>query len=168
MTFVAAAIGGALGYGVAGTATGALLGAAVGGQLGSSMNQAQAAQSAANQQYQATQDASAQQRQMSDILNAQQAPYRQAGYSSLNKIQEMLPQFTKTFTCPSAPARGIGGVEWGIGRVEFQLQFKCLCKLGGGRGRGLVIPSNCCTRGVLRAVRRHFVPWSLARSSSAP
>lgn len=75
----------------------AIGGATVLGYLGS-QKQASAASAAADQQYRATQDAAQQQREMFNILNAQQAPYRQAGYSSLNKIQEMLPQFTKTFT----------------------------------------------------------------------
>lgn len=81
MTWVAAAIGGS-----------ALL-----GYMGS-QSQAGAAQNAANLQYQATQNAAQQQREMFDILNEQQKPYREAGYGALNKIQGMLPQFTKTFT----------------------------------------------------------------------
>jgi hypothetical protein len=36
--------------------------------------------------------------QMFTTLNEQQKPYREAGYSALGKIGEMLPQFTKTFT----------------------------------------------------------------------
>jgi hypothetical protein len=75
----------------------ALAGSAVLGYLGS-QNQADAAQSAAQTQLQGTQAASQQQREMFDILNKQQAPYREAGYGALSKINEMLPQFTKTFT----------------------------------------------------------------------
>ena len=60
--------------------------------------QAGAAESASQMQYQATQDAAKQQREMFDILNAQQKPYRESGYSALNRINEMLPQFTKEFT----------------------------------------------------------------------
>jgi hypothetical protein len=81
MTWVAAAIGGS-----------ALLG------LFGANKQAKAATSASQLQYQSTQDAAKQQREMFDILNAQQAPYREAGYGALGKINEMLPQFTKEFT----------------------------------------------------------------------
>lgn len=81
MTFVAVAIGGS-----------ALL-----GYMGS-RKQAKAAESASQLQYEATQDAAKQQREMFDILNAQQAPYREAGYGALNRINTMLPQFTKEFT----------------------------------------------------------------------
>ena len=75
----------------------ALAGSAVLGYLGS-QNQADAAQSAAQTQLQGTQAASQQQREMFDILNKQQAPYREAGYGALSKINEMLPQFTRQFT----------------------------------------------------------------------
>jgi hypothetical protein len=75
----------------------AIGGSAVLGFLGSK-KQAKAAESASQLQYQSTQDAAKQQREMFDILNAQQAPYRESGYSALNKINTMLPQFTKEFT----------------------------------------------------------------------
>jgi len=75
----------------------ALAGSAVLGYMGS-QNQAGAARDAANTQLQGTLEASRQQREMFDILNKQQAPYREAGYGALNKINTMLPQFTKTFT----------------------------------------------------------------------
>jgi hypothetical protein len=81
MTFVAVAIGGS-----------ALL-----GYMGS-RKQAKAAESASQLQYEATSDAAKQQREMFDILNAQQKPYRESGYSALNQINTMLPQFTKEFT----------------------------------------------------------------------
>jgi hypothetical protein len=81
MTWVAVAVGGS-----------ALL-----GYMGS-QNQASAAQNAANTQLQGTLEASRQQREMFDILNKQQAPYREAGYGALSKINTMLPQFTRTFT----------------------------------------------------------------------
>ena len=70
---------------------------AVLGFLGS-QNQANAAENAANLQYRGTQEAARQQREMFDILNKQQEPYRNAGYGALNKINEMLPQFTRQFT----------------------------------------------------------------------
>jgi len=75
----------------------ALAGSAVLGYMGS-QNQAGAARDAANTQLQGTLEASRQQREMFDILNKQQAPYREAGYGALSKINTMLPQFTKTFT----------------------------------------------------------------------
>jgi len=75
----------------------ALAGSAALGYLGS-QNQANAARDAANTQLQGTLEASRQQREMFDILNKQQAPYREAGYGALSKINTMLPQFTKTFT----------------------------------------------------------------------
>jgi hypothetical protein len=79
-----------------GTGT-AILGGALLGTLGAS-KQASAAKDASQLQYQSTQDAARQQREMFDILNAQQAPYRESGYSALNQINTMLPQFTKEFT----------------------------------------------------------------------
>ena len=75
----------------------ALAGSAVLGYLGS-QEQAGAAENAANLQYRGTQEAARQQREMFDILNKQQAPYREAGYGALSKINTMLPQFTRQFT----------------------------------------------------------------------
>ena len=91
MTFVAAALGAGAGYLAADTLgvsalTGVLGGAAIGGQLGGAMNQAQAAQNAAQTQLQGTQYAANIQKQMFDILNQQQAPYRAAGEKALTKI----------------------------------------------------------------------------------
>ena len=74
----------------------ALAGSAVLGYLGS-QKQAGAAESAAQTQLQGTQEAARIQKEMFDVLNAQQAPYRQAGYGALTKIQEMLPQFTAQY-----------------------------------------------------------------------
>jgi hypothetical protein len=87
MTWVAAVIGGS----------------AVLGYMGS-QKQAGAAENAANLQYQGTQEAARQQREMFDILNKQQAPYREAGYGALTKINEMLPQFTRQFTAADLQA----------------------------------------------------------------
>jgi len=75
----------------------AIGGSALLGFLGAN-KQADAATSAANLQSQAAQRAADQQMQMFTTLNEQQKPYREAGYSALGKIGEMLPQFTKTFT----------------------------------------------------------------------
>lgn len=89
----------------------AIGGSAVLGFLGS-QQQAGAAENAANLQYQATQDAARQQREMFDILNAQQKPYREAGYSALGKIREMLPQFTRMPT--EKELLNIPGVKFGL------------------------------------------------------
>jgi hypothetical protein len=75
----------------------AIAGSALLNAYGSS-RQASAAAAAGDQQAQAAANAAAQQREMFDIQNAQQAPYRQAGYGALTNIQQMLPQFTRTFT----------------------------------------------------------------------
>lgn len=75
----------------------AIGGSALLGFMGS-QNQASAAKEAANTQLQGTLAAAQQQREMFDILNKQQAPYREAGYGALSKINTMLPQFTRTFT----------------------------------------------------------------------
>lgn len=63
----------------------------------SSSEQASAAESAAQTQLQGTREAARIQKEMFDVLNAQQAPYRQAGYGALTKIQDMLPQFTAQY-----------------------------------------------------------------------
>jgi hypothetical protein len=81
----------------------ALAGSAVLGYLGS-QEQAGAAENAANMQYRGTQEAAKQQREMFDILNKQQAPYREAGYGALSKINTMLPQFTRQFTAKDLTA----------------------------------------------------------------
>lgn len=77
-----------------------------------SQKQASAAESAAQTQLQGTQEASRIQKEMFDILNAQQAPYRQAGYAGLNKIQEMLPFFTKMPT--EADITAMPGYQFGL------------------------------------------------------
>lgn len=122
MTFVAAAVGAGLGYGVAGTLGGAAIGAGIGGMIGGGMNQASAAKDASQLQYQATQNAAQQQREMFDILNAQQKPYREAGYQSLDTIKSMLPQFTKTFTAQDLNANLAPNYEFmknqGLGAVS--------------------------------------------------
>ena len=69
----------------------AIIGSSLLSAYGSS-RQASAAAAAGDQQAQAAANAAAQQREMFDIQNAQQAPYRQAGYSALTNIQQMLPQ----------------------------------------------------------------------------
>jgi len=71
---------------------------AAGAQLVGGSMQSSAAKSAANTQLQGAREAAQQQREMFDLLNAQQKPYREAGYGALNKINEMLPQFTRQFT----------------------------------------------------------------------
>jgi hypothetical protein len=69
-------------------------GSAVLGFMGAN-KQASAASNAADLQSRATQAAADQQRAMFDIQNAQQAPYREAGYGALSRINTMLPQFTE-------------------------------------------------------------------------
>jgi hypothetical protein len=91
MTWISSAVSWLGPSGVAAVASGAM------GLLGAS-KQSSAAESAANTQLQGTLEASRQQREMFDILNKQQAPYREAGVGALNKINTMLPQFTRTFT----------------------------------------------------------------------
>lgn len=105
MTWVAVAIGGSALLGYAGA-----------------KQQAGAATGAAEKQYQASLEGIRQQREMFDILNKQQAPYREAGYGGLSKIQEMLPYFTKQPTAEDiqsmpgyqfALKQGLGAVSQG-------------------------------------------------------
>jgi hypothetical protein len=128
MTFVVAAIGGGLGFLGAGTLgvsalTGALGGAAIGGMIGGGMNQANAAENAANLQYQGTQAGIQSQVDMFNTLNAQNAPYRETGYAALNQINQMLPDLTRTPTAADisnmpgyqfAVEQGTGGAMQGM------------------------------------------------------
>ena len=88
-----------------------MAGSAVLGFLGS-QNQADAAREAAQTQYQGTQYATDIQKQMFDLLNAQQAPYREAGYGALTKIQDMLPFLTKMPTAQDI--QGMPGYQFGL------------------------------------------------------
>lgn len=74
-----------------------MAGGAILGAVGASQ-QASAAERAAEMQNQAAMQGMQQQREMFDILNAQQAPYRQAGYGALTRIQDMLPSLTSQVT----------------------------------------------------------------------
>lgn len=94
MTFVAAAVGGLAGYGIAGTLAGAAIGAGIGGTIGGSMNQASAAKQAAATQLQGTQYAANIQKEMFDVLNEQQKPYREAGYGALEKLTSLRDMLT--------------------------------------------------------------------------
>lgn len=105
MTFVAAAIGAGLGYGVAGTLTGAAIGAGIGGTIGGSMTQAKAAKEAAQTQAGAAQYAQDVQAQLGrEALGFQREvyekglelgePYRKAGYGALTRLGELLPGLT--------------------------------------------------------------------------
>lgn len=89
----------------------AILASAGASLIGASM-QSSAAKSAAQTQYQGTQYAADIQKQMFDILNQQQAPYREAGYGALTKIQDMLPFFTKMPTAEDI--RGMPGYQFGL------------------------------------------------------
>jgi hypothetical protein len=115
MTFFVAAIG--AGAGVLAAPVGSALlygavGAGIGGTIGSSMSASKAAKSASQMQANAAQSAQDQQRAMFDIQNEQQAPYREAGYSALNKIQDMLPYFTKQPTAEDLLA--MPGMQFGL------------------------------------------------------
>jgi hypothetical protein len=77
-----------------------------------SRGQADAARSAADLQAQAAQRAADQQMQMFTTLNEQQKPYREAGYSALGKIGEMLPQFTRMPT--EQDLLSIPGIKFGL------------------------------------------------------
>ena len=96
----------------------------IGGLTG--QTQSEAALKAAQLQYQAAQEAMKQQREMFDILNQQQAPYRQAGYTSLNALNALLglpPAYSTqeavtgpvssagipTAAAPSMPSVGVPG-----------------------------------------------------------
>lgn len=68
--------------------------AVVGSQLVGGYMQGRAATRAAETQAGAANYAADVQRQMFDIINEQQAPYRQAGYGALTRIQDLLPQLT--------------------------------------------------------------------------
>jgi hypothetical protein len=72
-------------------------GSALIGYMGAS-KQAGAAQQAAQMQADAANRAADQQMQMFNIQNEQQKPYREAGYSALTNIKDMLPYFTKQVT----------------------------------------------------------------------
>ena len=61
-----------------------------GAQLGGSYLSGRAAKDAAKQQARAAEAAAAQQREMFDILNQQQLPYREAGYTALNRINQLM------------------------------------------------------------------------------
>jgi hypothetical protein len=75
-----------------GTGTALLLGAGA-GLVGASM-QARAAEKSGERQAGATRYAANIQKEMFDIQNQQQKPYREAGYSALTRIGELLPGLT--------------------------------------------------------------------------
>lgn len=89
-------------------------------QLAGSLLGAQAAKSAAQTQAEAMSNAAAQQRAMFDIVNQQQAPYREAGYGALTRINEMLPSLTSMPTAADIEAMpGYKfGLEQGLGSVS--------------------------------------------------
>ena len=73
---------------------------------------ANAAQNAADTQAGASRYAADVQKQMFDVQNEQQKPYREAGYGALNRIQEMLPQFTRMPT--TAELQAMPGFQFGL------------------------------------------------------
>lgn len=89
----------------------AILGGAALGLYGAS-RQASAARSAADTQAGAATYAADVQREMFDIINKQQAPYRQAGYSALNRIQTLLPGLTKPVS--AAEIQGLPGYQFAM------------------------------------------------------
>ena len=112
MTFLAAAIGAGAGFLGVGTLTGAAIGAGIGGMIGSGINQANAAENAANLQYQGTQAGIQNQREMFNILNEQNKPYREAGYGALTRINEMLPTLTSPIT--AADIQNMPGYQFAV------------------------------------------------------
>lgn len=111
MTFVAAAIGGGVGWLAGESLLAAGIGAGVGGMIGGSMNQASAARDAASAQQAAAGNATALQSQIFNTINTQQAPYRSAGYGSLNTLQSMLPGQYQQYDAngnPTTMATGTG------------------------------------------------------------
>ena len=89
-------------------------------QLAGSLLGAQAAKSAAQQQTDAYRAGTAEQRAMFDIINQQQAPYREAGYGALTRLNEMLPMLTSMPTAEQVKAMpGYQfGLEQGLGSVS--------------------------------------------------
>jgi len=83
-----------------------------GSQLLGGAMQASTARQAADMQNRAAQQGISQQREMFDVLNKQQAPYREAGYGGLSKIQEMLPYFTKQPT--AADLQSMPGYQFAL------------------------------------------------------
>ena len=112
MTFLAAAIGAGAGFLGVGTLTGAAIGAGIGGMIGGGINQANAAENAANLQYQGTQAGIQNQREMFNILNEQNKPYREAGYGALTRINEMLPTLTSPIT--AADIQNMPGYQFAV------------------------------------------------------
>lgn len=84
-----AAAGAALGGG--GSTLASMLPYMAGAQVGTGLLQANAAQKAADVQSAAAQGATQLQGQIFNTINQQQAPYRTAGYQTLNTINSMLP-----------------------------------------------------------------------------
>lgn len=107
---------------------------AVGGSLLASSMQSDASESAAQTQADSSRQSAAVQKQMFDTLNQQQAPYRQAGYSSLDEILKgfgMAPTGAggsatgMTAAAAGAPSRasfttpgGVPPMHWGGGTFE--------------------------------------------------
>lgn len=71
--------------------------AVIGSSVISGYMGSKASKDAANIQAKSARDSAAMQKQMFDIQNEQQAPYREAGYGSLNDIANMKPYLQKQF-----------------------------------------------------------------------
>lgn len=97
-----------------------LLGA--GASLASGLIGAGASKSAADTQANAANNATNAQLSMFNTINSQQQPYRDAGYSSLNTIQSMLPKFTHSFDTNDLNSNLAPNYQWalnqGLGAVK--------------------------------------------------
>lgn len=102
--------------------------ASAGASLIGGAMQASASRSAASKQSDAAQYAADQQRAMFDIINQQQTPYREAGYSALTRIGELLPGLTSPVT--REEIMGLPGYEFAMeqGTGAARQQFN----VGGG------------------------------------
>lgn len=102
--------------------------ASAGASLIGGAMQASASRSAASKQADSAQYAADQQRAMFDIINQQQTPYREAGYSALTRIGELLPGLTSPVT--REEIMGLPGYEFAMeqGTGAARQQFN----VGGG------------------------------------
>lgn len=89
----------------------ALLASAAASAIGGGM-QASAAKSAASKQADAARYAADLQQRQFELINQQQAPYREAGYGALTRIQDLLPQLTAPVSAQEI--QGLPGFEFAI------------------------------------------------------
>lgn len=108
----AASSGGILGSLFGSGASSWFLPASIASNLFGSYMQSSAAQEAAAQQAAAAGQATQLQRDIFNTINQQQAPYRQAGYSALNRIGELLPSLTSVPT--AADIQNMPGYQFAV------------------------------------------------------